>query len=191
MTLREFDEANNIWQSSTTFLKPGYEWGDDHLQELENLKPTEFQRHSPNKNASIERKKCMIHGYARETFKDKDVPLDIIYIIIDFYGLIRSNLSGDNNPLTQSRIMRIQQGMGSSVHFEDHVTVHVVPYSYQRTPSPTPPTAIERCSKGCSEFCTTCCFLISCCYCCDCCFKCCGYCAPNESSGLWDEEFYH
>ena len=70
------------------------------------------------------------YGYIRKMYTLSDempLPMDVINLIVDFYGLIRSNIKGMNNPLTTHRMRLVQQGMGPIVHFDENVEVHVQP----------------------------------------------------------------
>ena len=129
---------------------------------------------------SNENRKLVLYGYIRKTYKD--TPLDVVNLIFDFYGLIRSNLKGDNNPLTIQRMMDIEQGIGPDVYFDDNVSVYTVP-DYDRTWAdwmewytqidPPPPTACGCCCcywSFCSWEVNYCCYRVS--YCCCTCCKC-------------------
>ena len=75
-----------------------------------------------------EEKRLVSHGYIRkicETEEEIPLPLDIINLIVDFYGLIRSNITANNNPLTIQRLRLIEQGMGPIVHFDENVVVYM------------------------------------------------------------------
>ena len=75
-----------------------------------------------------EKREIMLYGYIRKTGSFKETPIEIVKLIVDFYGLIRSNLRFEANPLTMNRMRKIKQGMAPSVHFYDKVTVHTIPF---------------------------------------------------------------
>mmetsp|Transcript_68562 Transcript_68562/g.61597 ORF Transcript_68562/g.61597 Transcript_68562/m.61597 type:complete len:130 (+) Transcript_68562:3-392(+) len=64
-------------------------------------------------------------GYIRKM--SKDAPLSVIKLIIDFYGLIGSNIKSENNPSTIRRMKKIEQGIDCYVYFDEKVIVHEVP----------------------------------------------------------------
>ena len=96
-------------------------------QELTKLKPSRFYASTgqPILNLPNKQRNLVLHGYIRET--REDMPLDVVPLIVEFYGMIGSNLKGDNNPLTIQRMINIDHGFGPNVHFNDRVTVYIVP----------------------------------------------------------------
>eukprot|EP01083_Nonionella_stella_P001166 3408_1 len=76
-------------------------------------------------NLSMDKREILAIGYVREL---KLVPNHIIKLIIDFYGLIRSNLKSLDNPRTVNRLKLVEMKHGPTVHFHEEVIVHSVPY---------------------------------------------------------------
>ena len=72
-----------------------------------------------------EKRELVLVGYIRK--HSKKTPVDIVKLIVDFYGLIRSNLVSSNNPLTISRLLKVNQGIGCHVHFDEKVLVQTIP----------------------------------------------------------------
>eukprot|EP00483_Globobulimina_turgida_P005780 UN05790 len=110
----------------------------------------------------------LVDGYIRVSLTN--IPLDINKLIIDFYGLIGSNVKSVDSHRTVSRIRQVKLGNAMKVHFDENVLVHVVPHW---DPSRTAPLCDpnELISETKPFFNTGCiiCFLcryICCCRCC-------------------------
>lgn len=73
--------------------------------------------------------KLVLDGYLREHIMRNvdNIPLDVLNLMIDFYGFIKSNLKSVDNPLTISRIKRIEMGMAPKVHFDENIVIVPIP----------------------------------------------------------------
>eukprot|EP01084_Bolivina_argentea_P271292 461568_1 len=128
---------------------------------------------------NVDEREMLIFGYIQGTVEN--VPIDIVELIISFYGLIKSNLTSLNNPLTIRRLRNMKLGNIQQVHFDETVIVHSIPYFYPSRLDYWPEND-ESCTTG-EQFgrrCWQCMFLCACiCTCCGlckchwCCKRCC------------------
>ena len=73
--------------------------------------------------------KLVMDGYIRNymMINVNNIPLDVLNLMIDFCGFIKSNLKSVDNPLTENRMKRFNMGMAPAVHFDDDIVVVSIP----------------------------------------------------------------